>query len=220
MFDEILRRIRELLLGRATPQAPQAPASSGAGLSEELTAVLFGRQSHSGNFQPRRADQSAASDAVSQSTRPRTRPLKSTRLADLPIGDATHLDFGTGKGHAMGIVGESQRQAALRRLSAGRRERNENVAFVVELVPEPDNPYDPNAVQVMIHHGDQVGYLPREDAKDYRVVFDTLAKTKNKAICRARLIGGTADKPNFGVMIDLASPDELLARLTPGGQPF
>jgi len=119
----------------------------------------------------------------------------------------------------MAVVGESRRQTALRNLSAGRRERYEQVHFTVVLRAEPDNEYDPNAIAVHIQSGGaMVGYLAREDAEAYQQVFLALAECRKSAVCRARLIGGTATKPSFGVMIDLDAPATLLERVSP--QPF
>lgn len=153
-------------------------------------------------------------------TRRSSQRVSSTRLTDLPIGDERHVDLGSGRGYSTGITGESRRQAVLRRLSAGRRERGDDVSFIAVLIPEPENPYDPNAVRVDIQGGDQIGYLAREDAMDYRTVFKALAETQKVGVCRAKLIGGTSDKPSFGVMVDLKAPDALLAAVAPGGQPF
>src|SRR5262249_54156269 len=49
------------------------------------------------------------------------------------------------------IVGESHYQPALRRCRVGDELR---------LVPEPDNPYDPNAIMVSRMDGKKIGYLP------------------------------------------------------------
>lgn len=61
------------------------------------------------------------------------------------------------------------------------------------------------------------GYLAREDAAAYRLVLAAVSATGKKGVCRAKLIGGTSEKPSIGVMIDLLDPDALLARF---GQPF
>lgn len=34
----------------------------------------------------------------------------------------------------------------------------------IQLIPEPDNKYDPNAVQVFISENDRLGYVPKETA--------------------------------------------------------
>jgi hypothetical protein len=165
----------------------------------------------------KRTQTTTAAPALPQRRRP---PKASTRLADLPIGDDTHLNLGSGLGYSIAVVGESRRQSALRTLSNGWRERGDNVSFIVELIPEPDNPYDAHAVKVVIQGGEQAGYLSREDADDYRTVMKALSETGKKGLCRAKLIGGTDDKPTFGVIIDLEAPEKLLVLITPGGQPF
>lgn len=43
----------------------------------------------------------------------------------------------------------------------------------VQLIPEPDNKFDPNAIKVM-HNGVHLGYIPRTDtgfAKDFPTLF-------------------------------------------------
>jgi hypothetical protein len=144
--------------------------------------------------------------------------VKGTRLQDLPIENDTHVDLGTGIGYSMGVVGESHRQAALRALSNGARERGDDVYFTAVLVPEPSNAYDPHAVRVEIEHGAHVGYLSRDDAEGYQLVLKTLSANNKIGVCRAKLIGGGEGKPSFGVMIDLADPDVLLHRVSE--QPF
>jgi predicted Zn-ribbon and HTH transcriptional regulator len=64
------------------------------------------------------------------------------------------------------VVGELAYQSALWRLcggTVGDRVRHDIVAV---LVPEPANPYDPNAIAVQIE-GHVVGYLPRATAQEY-----------------------------------------------------
>jgi hypothetical protein len=147
-------------------------------------------------------------------------PKGAVPLSALPIGDAAHQDLGSGAGFSFGVVGESHRQAALHALDAGRLRRGEQVTFTAALIPEPDNPVDPNAVRVDIQGGKQVGYLSRDDAAMYRPVFDVLAVRHVIGIARAKLIGGQVDKPSIGVVLDLHPPTELLAILTPVDQPF
>ncbi len=69
-------------------------------------------------------------------------------------------DFRDGWGH-LGGVGESQYQPALRRVP-----RTGRVCWAT-LVPEPDNPFDSNAVVVQIEC-ETVGYLDRRDARRYQ----------------------------------------------------
>lgn len=93
--------------------------------------------------------------------------------------------------------------------------------FLVALIPEPTNPYDPNAIRVDVLRGSQAGYLAREDAVAYRLAMDAVQSSGKQGVCRAKLIGGTPAKPSFGVVIDLLDPTALLARLGASNeQPF
>lgn len=64
------------------------------------------------------------------------------------------------------IVGESHYQDAIR--AACGAGPGEDVGFdcIAELVPEPTNKHDPNAIMVQID-GRRVGYLSRSDARAY-----------------------------------------------------
>jgi hypothetical protein len=92
----------------------------------------------------------------------------------------------------LGAVGESQYQPALRQIARAGR------LCEATLVPEPDNPFDVNAVAVKIG-GELIGYVPRSHARRYQRRLLTLAQPMR---CPAKLIGGTRDKPSFGVLLD------------------
>jgi hypothetical protein len=61
-------------------------------------------------------------------------------------------------------VSYGNRQAALRRLRVGQQ---------VQVVREPDNPQDPNACAVYTLGGDNLGYVPRDDAADVAAAVDS-----------------------------------------------
>jgi hypothetical protein len=67
------------------------------------------------------------------------------------------------------LVGESHRQANLWRVVGGRRRPEERVRMEVHalLLAEDGNPYDSNAVSVLIS-GLMVGHLPRDQARIFR----------------------------------------------------
>ena len=88
------------------------------------------------------------------------------------------------------------------------------------LIPEPANPHDPNAVRVHIHAGALVGYLSRDDALAYQPVTQVLVAQHAAGICRAKLIGGTPNKPSIGVTLNLASPEEILPVIRQDEQPL
>ena len=72
-----------------------------------------------------------------------------------------------GGSHDLEVVGESQYQDALWRVAGGRTAERVRVEVQAVLLAEPDNPYDPNAITVLID-GAKVGYLCRDDAQAYR----------------------------------------------------
>lgn len=106
----------------------------------------------------------------------------------------------------MDVVGESFHQDALQLIlkKHGRRVK-------AQLVPEPTNPKDHNAVRVVIH-GYDVGHLRREVAKTY-VVY--LAALSNHIICKAELTGAERGKPSIGVVLDFAPVYDLREKVQP-----
>jgi hypothetical protein len=67
-------------------------------------------------------------------------------------------------GPAVNAAGESHYQDALEAVAGGRTTFGVCIPLItVELVREPANPYDPNAVRVEAD-GRQLGYVAREDA--------------------------------------------------------
>jgi hypothetical protein len=97
------------------------------------------------------------------------------------------------------VRGESNYQDALKYL---RRYADSDGRLPALLVREPDNRYDTNAVAVMAY-GRTVGYLSRNDAANLADHLDELAETEQFLACPACLVGGTADKPNIGVVLEL-----------------
>jgi len=106
------------------------------------------------------------------------------------------------------VVGESAYQDVLLELTGGRRHyggvRMEKVA---RLVPEPDNPADPEAIAVTIA-GRTVGYLSRPDAARYRATIGAAIDRSGEASCAAVLVGGWEREHDnvglFGVRLRLA----------------
>lgn len=119
----------------------------------------------------------------------------------------------------LAAVGESQYQGALKHAS-----RHGRLCWAM-LVPEPENPFDSNAVVVQID-GATVGYLSRTDARRYQKRLLLLTAPMEVA---AKLIGGTRDKPSFGVLLDCREVEALpkpkpvrkkKAVIDPTDQPF
>jgi len=99
----------------------------------------------------------------------------------------------------LGAVGESQYQSALRRVA-----RTGRLCWA-SLVPEPENPFDSNAVAVRIQD-ETVGYLCRADARRYQKRLLTLPQPLEVP---AKLIGGTWGKPSFGVLLDCREVERM-----------
>lgn len=120
------------------------------------------------------------------------------------------------------VVGESHYQGSLERIAGGRtidgpKYRDHHAM----LLPEPNNPYEGNAVRVVVvtsaGTGGTVGYLSRDDAVAYRPVIDRLATEGKLAACRASLSGGwdrgDGERGSFGVRLSIGTPDALLGEL-------
>src|SRR3954447_18622508 len=78
------------------------------------------------------------------------------------------------------VVGEGSYQGSLERVGGGRTVDGARIRdHVALLLPEPSNPYDPNAVRVLLTGSQSdsamIGYLSRENAVAYRPVIDRLA---------------------------------------------
>lgn len=98
------------------------------------------------------------------------------------------MSYSTGHHGFVAVVGESSYQDTLRTLPT---------IFTAMLVPQPDNPYDRNAVAVITTDGRIVGYLARDVAKSYHA---RLVRHSDSVTCPAKLIGGGAK--SIGVVLD------------------
>jgi hypothetical protein len=103
----------------------------------------------------------------------------------------------------LSIVGESHYQTELE--SICKPIEGEDVRFecFAELIPEPDNEHDPNAIMVCID-GVCVGYLSRRNAARYNKGIVAMREAGQPTICKA-FIGRLAqsENPNLGVALDV-----------------
>lgn len=80
------------------------------------------------------------------------------------------------------MVGESHRQQAFDQTVGPRREHGPAISQVtVQLVREPSNRHDPDAVVVYIE-ASQVGYIPRQEARRWHPVLDELQRAGQPAV--------------------------------------
>jgi hypothetical protein len=128
-----------------------------------------------------------------------------------PAGQPTAVMLSGGL--EVGVVGESHYQDALTAIVGGKGPESVRIPTQATLVPEPDNPYDPNAVAVYIA-GRKVGHLPRPAAQAFAPVGRRLAEQRQVGACSATIAGGwdrgDGDTGHFGITLDLAHPDQLL----------
>lgn len=107
------------------------------------------------------------------------------------------------------VVGESKYQEALRQIGEGHNFDAGSLPCEADLVPEPSNKFDANAVYVRIANR-KVAYLAREDAPDYLAELDRYAPGRPTARVKAEITGGYAlakgQRAHFGVRLDMDWP--------------
>jgi hypothetical protein len=112
---------------------------------------------------------------------------------------------GTDRGCFVEVVGESFRLDVLR--DALDSSEGREASFF--LFPEIANEADLNAVAVMTDERKLIGYLTREDAPRYRQTLFELRARGEIGRAFGRFVGGTEEKPNIGVWLDVVPPTVL-----------
>jgi hypothetical protein len=119
----------------------------------------------------------------------------------VPIGELP----GHGK-FAVDVVGESKYQSALSTISGGKTADGAEHFVKATLHLEDANPYDEMAVRVEID-GKTVGYLSRENARQYRAQLKRAGHENLIGRCDAVIRGGwdrgRGKTGHFGVKLDL-----------------
>ncbi|MFG2167463.1 hypothetical protein [Micromonospora chersina] len=92
-------------------------------------------------------------------------------------------------GEDLEVVGESNYQEALWHVVGARTRERVRCAIHAVLIPETDNPYDPNAISVWVS-GSRVGYLSRTDAADYRSGLLALEARHGRRIALSGVVVG------------------------------
>ena len=122
-----------------------------------------------------------------------------------------NLEVGLDRNFMRSVAGESHYQEALRAIDGGRRSSGQEVIFDACLLPEASNPYDANAILIVDAQQRQVGYLPRNDAAEFKPYVDALLRVGRFLSCPARLTGGEPGKPFLGVTLSLPDPEVIVA---------
>ena len=98
------------------------------------------------------------------------------------------------------VVGESYHQDHLWQQAGGHTPERVRCEIVAELVPEPDNPHDRNAVQVLIRGG-CIGHLSRDDAAAYVGGVQRLRAEHGVSIgLRGVIVGGGQREGRLGML--------------------
>ena len=106
------------------------------------------------------------------------------------------------------IIGETNYQAELESIAGPKTADGAGVQVSAFLMPEPENPYDSNAVAVIISDK-TVGYLSRDNNKEFLEFLSELGASG--ACCEAFIEGAwkhTRSEGNFCVRPDIACPFE------------
>ena len=127
----------------------------------------------------------------------REAPTKTSR-EEVAAGVVAEISYATGHHGFINVVGELSYQDTLRSLPR---------VFTVKLVPEPQNPYDSNAVAIMTEDERTIGYLARAVARSYQA---KLLQQPRPVTCPAKLTGGEGGKTHLGVVLDFEDVREAL----------
>lgn len=104
------------------------------------------------------------------------------------------------------VVGESFYQPVLDSICGGKSEGGHEHACTAVLVCENDNPYDSNAIAVVIS-GRKVGHLPRSEAAAFRLLLRRHGIENLPVRCNALVVGGwkreRGDEGHYGVKLDI-----------------
>lgn len=112
--------------------------------------------------------------------------------------------FGPKVVERIAVVGESNYQPALRAICGTKVGEAVRFECFAALVPEPDNPYDSNAVRVEIQ-GKLVGYLSRADAEELNEAIVDATQREQNGLVRAMIAGREdGETTNLGVFLELA----------------
>ena len=100
---------------------------------------------------------------------------------------------------SISVVGESNYQPALRKVSGAPASGAWKFTGVAYLVPEPTNPHDPKAVMIQVD-GECVGYLSRRNASVFGPRVRKIIERERELKCEA-FIGRGADHQNIGIKL-------------------
>lgn len=152
-------------------------------------------------------------DVISQATRPSTphptpypAPSFTERSVEsYPQGDTQPYRL-RGNGHfELAAVGESNYQRVFAKICGPRTEEGEDREVEAQLSLEDTNQFDNQAVKVTVQ-GQTVGYLSRDDARDFRDWLTDEGISVRHFLCNAHIRGGwdrDGERGHYGIWLDV-----------------
>lgn len=99
-------------------------------------------------------------------------------------------------------AGTSHYQAELAAVKGGFR-KHSNPDFLLDVVPEPTNPHDANALRLE-HNGTLVGYIPAFMASEVHDALSRVGQDGQRCRVLARIVGH--DKVSLGLRLNMQRP--------------
>jgi hypothetical protein len=116
---------------------------------------------------------------------------------------------------SVGVAGESFYFDAISR--AANRRTGEHL-MLAEIIREPDNKYDSNAVRVAID-GRTVGHIPREDAPSFHELLGYAASSNKRVFASCRVWISDQEESYGSVSLDIDDPNSCLPPVNALGIP-
>ncbi len=160
-----------------------------------LLTLIFVRVSKNRKFKKSGGDEST-SESISESSSP-----------DTPMPpEGTYLLIEASGNYSLGLAGESHYFDAI---SKAVHRRTGEQSALAEIVREPDNKFDANAVRVEIK-GRTVGYIPRELAPSFHSLLDYGKSINKRIFARCRVWISDAEDSYGSVSLDIDDPNSAL----------
>lgn len=173
---------------------------------------------------PTKAPEDSTSNEATASARPEPKEsepeMLPTRKAESKAAPSSPQPFWLNIAQhwpSLDVVGEAYRDDEVIAVIGRRPKVDEEIELreLATLIPEPDNPYDKNAISVRIK-GHLVGYMSKDDAKHYKPYVDRIVASGHVPVTSASiwavLRDGYNGKPRFfsNVRLALSEPHLLL----------
>jgi hypothetical protein len=144
-------------------------------------------------------------DTNSTNNQKNFRPAPPGSKSKMPA-EGTYILLESSGSYPVGLAGESNYFEAIS--MAANRQSGEHLA-IAEIVREPDNKFDTNAVRVEIN-GRTVGYIPREEAPSFHTLLSYAASINKRVFASCRVWVSDEDDAYGSVSLDIDDPNSAL----------